>query len=281
MTAQTTRCRGGRWQGWVERTCRGRGRRLHRAVAGALGGGASTARTCVHACMHVRVGICMTAGRWVEEHRRLVPEVAGVQDGAAIGQLEEQEDRPRAVVGIDRRDEGAVDLRGYIHRKDDHLLGTHTEPTDDQGGGDRRGIDGLAPPLGDADVMIRVEVCQKVEVSGARAACEAVDDKWGALDALERLQSARAAAAPSSLATLALSSLAATTPTRTTAAASSSRASPQGCRVGCWLGGSTHERGEGVTRRWRRQRRRRSRGGTLAPHGPRGLHEYAKAIGVC
>ena len=61
--------------------------------------------------------------RRVAGHRiRIVSEVAGMQDGAAVGQLEEDDHRARAVVRVDARDARAAGhLKGHIHRQDYEL----------------------------------------------------------------------------------------------------------------------------------------------------------------
>ena len=129
-----------------------------------------------------------------------------------------------------------------------------------------------APPLGDAHVVIRVEVSEKVEVAGGDTVREAIDDETRPLDPLERRQTpAAAGAAPPAAATAAASTAAHALPTPAEAAPHASRRPSVHRSQRLVLRSALHQCGECITRRRIRLYSGARRG--FAPLLTRGRHQ--------
>ena len=90
------------------------------------------------------------------------------------------------MIGVNARDARAAwDDDRLVQRQRDELRRRDSEPARDERGSDSRGVDVSWPPLGEANIMVGVEVREEVDVVGRVAAREAVDDVARALDALD------------------------------------------------------------------------------------------------
>lgn len=103
-----------------------------------------------------------------------------VQSGGAGGNLEQELNSPRAVVGVHEGDLGAIDPNGLGQGERDDEGGRDFEDLCEEASGDGGAKDeALGPASGKARIVVRVEVGEEVGDREVAREAEGVDDEAG------------------------------------------------------------------------------------------------------